>query len=238
MGTLIAGQVMVLTKPGRMILSRWVKNNNKTHFLALTLSVKSDNITDADSAIYDSEVNLQNVPDKTETKLVEAAVGGDIEGFGKLCQRYYAAMVAIGYSVLGDHQLAEDAAQESFARALVNLKNLKNKTRFAPWLAAICRNVSKDMLTIKVRQISSSGLSQVAQNDNRVQSNQEVSRAIEQLPVSAKELVVLRYYNGLSYEQIASVLGISQAAINGRLTRAKRKIAKYLRRNGFPENQL
>jgi RNA polymerase sigma-70 factor (ECF subfamily) len=178
------------------------------------------------------------VPDKTETKLVEAAVGGDIEGFGKLCQRYYAVMVAIGYSVLGDHQLAEDAAQESFARALVNLKNLKNKTRFAPWLAAICRNVSKDMLTIKVRQISSSGLSQVAQNDNRVQSNQEVSRAIEQLPISAKELVVLRYYNGLSYEQIASVLGISQAAINGRLTRAKRKMAKYLRRNGFPENQL
>ena len=178
------------------------------------------------------------MPDKTETKLVEAAVGGDIEGFGKLCQRYYAAMVAIGYSVLGDHQLAEDAAQESFARALVNLKNLKNKTRFAPWLAAICRNVSKDMLTIKARQISSSELSQVAQNDNCVQSTQEVSRAIEQLPISAKELVVLRYYNGLSYEQIASVLGISQAAINGRLTRAKRKIAKYLRRNGFPENQL
>jgi len=178
------------------------------------------------------------VPDKTETKLVEAAVGGDIESFGKLCRRYYAAMVAIGYSVLGDHQLAEDAAQESFARALVNLKNLKNKTRFAPWLASICRNVAKDMLTIKARQISSSELSQVAQNDNRVQSTQEVSRAIEQLPISAKELVVLRYYNGLSYEQIASVLGISQAAINGRLSRAKRKMAKYLKRNGFPENQL
>ena len=178
------------------------------------------------------------MPDKTETRLVEAAVGGDIESFGKLCQRYYAAIVAIGYSVLGDHQLAEDAAQESFARALVNLKNLKNKTRFAPWLAAICRNVAKDMLTIKARQISSSELSQVAQNDNRVQSTQEVSRAIEQLPISAKELVVLRYYNGLSYEQIASVLGISQAAINGRLSRAKRKMADYLKRNGFPENQL
>jgi len=178
------------------------------------------------------------VPDKSETRLVEAAIDGDIEGFGKLCRRYYAAMVAIGYSVLADHQLAEDAAQESFARALINLKNLKNKTRFAPWLAAICRNVAKDMLTIKARQISSSELSQVAQNDNRVQSTQEVSWAIEQLPVSAKELIVLRYYNGLSYEEISSVLGISKPTINGRLTRAKRKIAKYLKRNGFPENQL
>ena len=192
----------------------------------------------ADSAIYDSEVNLQNVPDKSETRLVEAAIDGDIESFGKLCQRYYAAMVAIGYSVLGDHQLAEDAAQESFARALINLKNLKNKTRFAPWLAAICRNVAKDMLTIKARQISSSELSQVAKDYNHNESARLIRQAIEQLPVSAKELIVLRYYNNLSYEEISSVLRISKPTINGRLTRAKRKIAKYLRRNGFLENRL
>lgn len=60
--------------------------------------------------------------DKLEIELVEAAVGGDIGSFGELCERYYAAMVAVAYSVLSDHQLAEDAAQESFARALVRLK--------------------------------------------------------------------------------------------------------------------
>jgi len=65
-----------------------------------------------------------------------------------------------------------------------------------------------------------------------------IRRAIEQLPESAKDLVVLRYYDGLSYEQISSVLGISRASINGRLTRAKRKMADYLKRNGFPENRL
>ena len=191
----------------------------------------------ADSAIYDSEVNLQNVPDKTETKLVEAAVGGDIESFGKLCRRYYGPMVAIAYSVVSDHQLAEDAAQESFARALVSLRKLKKQTRFAPWLAAICRNVAKDMVASKVRQISTKDFSQTARN-NTDENAPVIRRAIEQLPISAKELVVLRYYNGLSYEQIASVLGISQAAINGRLTRAKRKMADYLKRNGFPENRL
>jgi len=51
-------------------------------------------------------------------------------------------------------------------------------------------------------------------------------------------LIVLRYYDGLSYEEISSVLGISKATINGRLTRAKRKIARYLQRNGFLENRL
>jgi RNA polymerase sigma-70 factor (ECF subfamily) len=178
------------------------------------------------------------VPDELEIRLVEAAFGGDIESFGKLCQRYYGPMVAIGYSVLGDHQLAEDAAQESFARALVSLRKLKKQTRFAPWLAAICRNVSKDMVATKVRQISTKDLSQAAQNNNYDESGRLIRRAIEELPVSAKELVVLRYYNGLSYEQIGSVLGISKGTINGRITRAKRKMAQYLKRNGFPENRL
>ena len=178
------------------------------------------------------------MPDKTETKLVEAAVGGDIESFGKLCRRYYGPMVAIAYSVVSDHQLAEDAAQESFARALVSLRKLKKQTRFAPWLAAICRNVAKDMVATKVRQISTDDFSQAAAGDNVSENNCVIRRAIEELPVSAKELVVLRYYNGLSYEQIGSVLGISKGTINGRLTRAKRKMAKYLKRNGFPENRL
>ncbi len=183
------------------------------------------------------EVNLQNVPDQTETKLVEAAFNGDIESFGKLCRRYYPAMVAIGYSVLADHQLAEDVAQESFARALVNLKNLKNKTKFVPWLAGICRNVAKDMVANKARQISTDDFSQTTRN-NHDESRRLINRAIEQLSISDKELIVLRYYNGLSYEEISSVLGISGPTINGRLTRAKRKMAKYLKRNGFPENQL
>jgi RNA polymerase sigma-70 factor (ECF subfamily) len=184
------------------------------------------------------EVNLINEPEKHESRLVEAAVTGDLESFGQLCQRYYAAMAAIAYSVLADHQLAEDAAQEGFARALVNLRNLKNKTRFAPWLAAICRNVAKDIVAAKARQVTTEDFSQAAQDSNPDESILIIRRAIEQLPASAKELIVLRYYNNLSYDEIGSMLGISKATINGRLTRAKRKMKKYLRRSGFPENQL
>lgn len=176
--------------------------------------------------------------ERSEIHLIEAATGGDIESFGELCQRYYAAMAAIAYAILSDHQLAEDAAQESYARALVNLRNLKNKDRFAPWLAAICRNVAKDMLAAKARQINTDDISQVAETGNSDENNLAIRQAIEQLPESAKDLVVLRYYDGLSYEQISSVLGISKASINGRLTRTKRKMANYLRRNGFPENRL
>jgi RNA polymerase sigma-70 factor (ECF subfamily) len=178
------------------------------------------------------------VPESSEIHLIEAAIGGDIESYGELCRRYYAAMAAIAYAVLGDHPLAEDAAQESFARALVNLKNLKNKSRFVPWLAAICRNVAKDMITAGARQINAEDLSNTDQNSNDIEVIHAIRQAIEQLPAPAKELIVLRYYNSLSYEQISSILGISRATINGRLLRAKRKMADYLRKNGFPENRL
>ena len=175
---------------------------------------------------------------KAERELVEAAVGGDIESFGELCGRYYAAMVAVAYAVLSDHQLAEDAAQESFARALVRLRALNDKSRFAAWLAAICRNVARDMVTARARQINTEDLSQVAEKKRDDENTVAVRRAIEQLPNESRELVILRYYDSLSYEQIGSILGISPAAINGRLARAKRKMTEYLRKNGFPENRL
>ena len=130
------------------------------------------------------------MPDETETKLVEAACNGDIKSFGELCQKYYPAMVAVGYSVLGDHQLAEDAVQESFARALISVRNLRNKSKFVPWLAGICRNVAKDMVANKGRQTRTSNFSQAARNNNHDESKRLIRRAIEQLPVSDKELIV------------------------------------------------
>ncbi len=175
--------------------------------------------------------------DDLERQLVDAAIGGDIERFGELCRRHYSPMVAIAYSVVSDHQLAEDAAQESFARALVNIRKLKNPARFAPWLAAICRNVAKDMVAAKARRVNVADLSQTAPAGSHNENGMLIRRAIEQLPGPARELIVLRYYNNLSYEEIGSVLEISKASINGRLARAKRKMADYLKRNGFPENR-
>ena len=175
--------------------------------------------------------------DKPETVLIESVLGGDVESFGELGRRYWPAMVAVAYSVLGDHHLAEDAAQEALARALVGLGTMKNKNRFGSWLRRICRNVAKDMAFDKSRRVSDEDLSQLPDGYNQDKNSGVVRRAIDKLGPRTKELIVLRYYDNLSYEQISSVLGISKAAINGRLSRAKRKIAKYLLQTGFAEDR-
>jgi RNA polymerase sigma-70 factor (ECF subfamily) len=145
-------------------------------------------------------------------------------------------MVAVAYSVLRDHQLAEDAAQEAFARGLVSLRRLREPAQFAPWLARICRNVAIDMARDRPPQVSSDDLPPSPDHDEDEVINQIVREAIDSLPAGMREVVILRYYNDCSYDQISAVLGLSKMSVNGRLTRAKRKLGKYLRRRGVRED--
>lgn len=173
-----------------------------------------------------------------ETELLDLVLAGDIGSFGKLCDKYYNSIVAIAYSVLTDHHLAEDAAQETFLRALNNLKKLKSKEKFGAWLAQICRNVAKDMVKKKLRSTEAENPLPLADVGNNEQENKAVKQAIGRLSFSERELIVLRYYNDMSHEQMSSVLGISKAAINNRLVRTRKKIAKLLRNNGLIEIEL
>ena len=175
----------------------------------------------------------------SDSRTVDRVLHGDVDLFGHLYDRYYASMVAIAYSVLGDHHFAEDAAQEGFLRALRSLQNLRRKDRFAPWLAQICRNVAKNMAkaVTKSRDIDTEDVAQAGSlsgsNHNDVQ--QAVRQALEAIPGDARELIVLRYYDNSSYEHISSVLGISTAAINSR--RLPQKYTKLRIGAGFRRKQ-
>jgi len=180
----------------------------------------------------------KSVAQKPDTVLVKAAINGNADSFTELCRRYYPAMVAIAHSILGDRHLAEDAAQQAFAKAALKLPQLKKESRFAGWLAVICRNIAKDMarnVGAGLRVCPTDDLSMIAAESRDDDTAETVREAISKLSASARELIFLRYYDGMSYEQISAVLGISEQAINGRLRRAKKKMADYLRRNGFGE---
>ena len=167
--------------------------------------------------------------------LVEQAIRGDGESFTELCRRYYTAMVAIGHSILGDRHLAEDAAQQALAKAAVNLPRLHQAERFGGWLATICRNEARDLARF-FRDSPVEAQRPVEESPSvATEVGEAVTQALNRLSPEAREVVFLRFYDGLSYEQISSVLGISEQAINGRLRRAKRALAEHLRRDGFDE---
>ena len=170
----------------------------------------------------------------SETQLVEAARNGHLESFGALYQRYHSPMVALAYSMLADRDLAEDAAQEVFAVACRDIGSLKSKDRFAAWLAGICRNVSRQMLrAAKVKPAALSDDCAAPGTDDSADCKEAIRRAVWSLAEAERELIVLRYFDGFSQSQISQVLALSPQAVNGRLVRAKRKIAAYLKRNGL-----
>ena len=169
----------------------------------------------------------------SETTLVEAAQNGHLESFGALYERYHSSMVALAYSMLADRDLAEDAAQDAFAIACRDIGSLKSKERFAAWLAGICRNTARQMLRSKGKFVARNVRAAAGNTGIEEHRKDALRRAVWQLRPNERELIVLRYYNNLPYERIAQVLDISIQAVNGRLIRAKRKIAEHLKRNGF-----
>lgn len=165
--------------------------------------------------------------------LVRRALQADPESFEQLCRRYYSPLIAVADSILLDRHLAEDAAQEALAHACRQLPKLKEPGRFGAWAAAICRNVAKDMLRDRLRQREPTGDCEPQGSAPSEDTRSEVlAAALHQLPQRLREVVFLRFYDGMSYEQMAKVLGATPQSIDGRLRRAKKQIAAFLKTKG------
>ena len=177
----------------------------------------------------------QSIQDFDEAKVVRAAQGGCVDSFGLLYKRYHSPMVALAYAKLADRDLAEDAAQEVFAVACRDIGTLKNEHKFAPWLAGICRNIARQMLRADKRRNTVTLTEQPApeKSDDTTEQRRAIHQALQALRQPERELIVLRYFDGFSQARISQVLDLTPQAVNGRLVRAKRKIATYLTHNGF-----
>ncbi|NLZ07838.1 MAG: sigma-70 family RNA polymerase sigma factor [Phycisphaerae bacterium] len=181
--------------------------------------------------------------DLDDSTLVRRALQADPASFGELCRRYYHSLVAIADSVLLDHHLAEDAAQETLAAACRELDRLKAPERFGPWLASICRNVARDMRRDSQKQRrcverSLAGDGPGEPDDYCLGEPDDEQRAVlaaalARLPEPLREVLFLRFYNEMSYRQVAQVLGATEQVIDGRIRRAKKKLAILLNNAGF-----
>ena len=172
---------------------------------------------------------------QTQEQLVEQARQGSIDSFGKLYEQYYNGIVALAYSTLGEMGLAEDAAQETFAIACRDLMRLRDNSKFGSWLAGICRNISRQMMKKEQKLIEVRDRQYVTDNNEISEVGQVIKEAVRLLRPKYREPIVLRYYDNLSYEKISNILCISQVAVNGRILRAKQKIARQLKSVGVTE---
>lgn len=171
-----------------------------------------------------------------EVSLVRAAQGGDVQAFSALVEQNQALARAIAFSVAGDYTITEDLAQEAMVTAWLRLSDLSDPGKFRPWLATIVRNTARywrrhqgrhapraqyglDVLEL-LPDGAHSPLDRALNNEDQAHAQS----ALEGLPARYKEPLLLYYCLGESHTEVASALGVSEAAIRQRLCRARKKL--------------
>jgi RNA polymerase sigma factor (sigma-70 family) len=180
--------------------------------------------------------------------LVLAAAAGDARAFGRLVVETQGVVCAISLAVTRDAATSEDVAQQVFFDAWRGIGTLRSATSFLPWLRALARNharmavraasrfrarvVATDTTTDVIASSADpapDALSTLLDDEARA----TLAAALDAVPDAAREVLVLYYREGQSVRQVAELLGMREATVKQRLSRARRVLrAEYLARAG------
>jgi len=188
---------------------------------------------------------VQTEANREEEAIVSRVLGGDVEAFAELIDRYKVAVYNLCARMLGDPTEAEDAAQEVFVRAYTQLKSYTPGRKFSTWILSIASHYCIDLLrrrkpSVDLETIAFWKQSDQPEPEERALTGEvrdEVRELLNRLPDKYRGVTILRYWNDLSYDEIAQATGLSVATVKTRLFRARELLAKELekqRQSGNP----
>ena len=182
-----------------------------------------------------------------DQQLVERVQGGDKQAFGLLVSKYQRKLARLLSRMIRDQAEVEDVTQEAFIKAYRALPSFRGDSAFYTWLYRIGINTAKNYLVSKGRraptsteieledaeQYSEGDLLRDADTPERLlhtkQIGQTVELALADLPEDLRTAITLREIEGLSYEEIASVMNCPIGTVRSRIFRAREAIAERLR---------
>lgn len=173
---------------------------------------------------------------------VVAAAAGDHVAFGRLVDATRSVVASIALAILRDSEASADVAQDVFISAWTGLSKLKDPTSFLPWIRQLARNRAHHALRSRVRfgkRITNRDVDDIlaAAADPRPDAIEQIvaaeestalAAALDALPSSAREIVILYYREGQSVRQVASLLGMSDDAVKQRLSRSRSRLRESL----------
>jgi len=180
------------------------------------------------------------VSEESDALWVQRTLEGDPQAFGELVCRYERDVFNLAYRMLNERGEAEDAAQEAFTRAYVNLERYDIARPFKTWLLSITSNHCIDR--IRRRRLVWLSLeeplpphpaltSDIPGPEEALLSSERnllVQDLLDELSPDYRLAVVLRYWYDLSYAEIAQMLDTTESAIKSRLFRARQTLAERL----------
>lgn len=181
----------------------------------------------------------------SDAELVQDVRNGNRQAFTELMRRYQERVYWTARRIVGGHDDAEDVAQETFVRAFLNLGEFRSDSAFFTWLYRIAVNLSLNHLRKRqvVRYLRESEMLSrfVAAEETPLSEFQfketegRLHAAVQKLPERQKAVFVLRFFDGLSYEEIADILKTSVGGLKANYFHALRKIREAMK-DEVPEN--
>lgn len=176
-----------------------------------------------------------------EQPVIEAIQAGDQYAFAELVQRHGSWVRAVVFGVLGRSDTVDDVVQQVWTSVWQRINELRDPSRWRPWLYRMTRNAALDA----GREISRRRRLQVRATDDAIgrqrsrgpttddaassEQHEAVMAAITGLPVLYREPFVLRHVNGWGYRQIAEVMDMPVDSVETRLVRARRLLREALK---------
>ena len=178
----------------------------------------------------------------SDSELVRLAQGGERTAYEELLRRWSARVLAVCHAKVRSAHTAEELAQEALLRGLRALATLEDPAKFGPWLCGIASRVCLDWLKSRQsRQVSldaiSAGHADAWVAETGESPDEEAARAdderrllseVASLPELYREVILMYYYDDVTYHDLAALLGVSAATVNARLTKARAMLRERL----------
>ncbi|MEE9311629.1 MAG: RNA polymerase sigma factor [Planctomycetota bacterium] len=174
------------------------------------------------------------MPEDDES-LIRKAISGDKHAYGQLVERHYGAAYASAYGVSGNASDAEEIAQETFVQAYIKLDRLREPKAWLGWIWRIARDLSLKRIRKHKRIIMTGNAPDLKTEEARpsdgLDKEEEKSAllaAIDLLPEDMRQAVQMKYWQGLSYAEMAERTGIAEGALYQRVCRGLKQLREEM----------
>ena len=168
----------------------------------------------------------------TDEELVAKSISGDAESFNELVLRWERPIYALAYRTIGREEDARDVCQETFLRAFRALPGFRGQAKFSSWLYRIALNLCRDWVRRERRtpvvqppeNVDLIELAAAAEPSESIEDlvarkdlSRQVERAMALLPEEQRTAIVLKEYHGLTFQEIAELVGCPLSTVKTRL---------------------